>query len=283
MATGKRRVLLRRIALGLLAAIALLAAKAWRDTMADPQVRRAEVTLPGLPDGSAPLTLLVMSDMHVAGPDMPPARLARIVGQMNALKPDLVLLTGDLISDRRLATRHYTLADAIAPLAGLRSRLGTVAVLGNHDHWRNAVVARAELARAGATVLNNQAARVGPLTIGGIDDDFSHHADVPATVTAMRKLGAPYVAIGHSPDPFPDLPAEVTLMLAGHTHCGQLRLPLIGAPSHMSRYGKRYACGRIDENGHTLFVTAGLGTSVLPFRFGVKPDVWLVTVKPPAP
>lgn len=280
MATGKQRPVLRRIALAVLAVLALLAAKAWHDTMADPVVRRAEVTLPGLPAGSAPLTLLVMSDMHVAGPDMPPARLARIVAQVNALKPDLVLLTGDLISDRRLATRHYTLAEAVAPLAGLRPRLGTAAVLGNHDHWRNAAVARAELARTGAVVLNNAAARIGPLTIGGIDDDFSHHADVPATVAAMRQLGAPYVAIGHSPDPFPDLPPDVTLMLAGHTHCGQLRLPLLGAPAHMSRYGKRYACGRIDEGGHTLFVTAGLGTSVLPFRFGVKPDVWLVTVRP---
>lgn len=283
MATGTRRVLLRWIALGLLVTAALLAAKAWRDTMADPAVRRAEVTLPGLAAANGRLTLLVMSDMHVAGPDMPPARLARIVAQVNALGPDLVLLTGDLISDRRLAMRHYTLAEAIAPLAGLRPRLGTVAVLGNHDHWRNAAAARAELARAGATVLNNEAARIGPLTIGGIDDDFSHHADVPATVAAMRRLGPPYVAIGHSPDPFPNLPADVTLMLAGHTHCGQLRLPLIGAPAHMSRYGKRYACGRIDENGHTLFVTAGLGTSVLPFRFGVKPDVWLVTVRPPTP
>lgn len=280
MPKGKRGLLLRRLALIAALGIALLIAKAWHDTMSDPEVRQAEVTLPGLPAQSGGLRLLVMSDMHVAGPDMSPARLRRIVAQVNALHPDYVLLTGDLISDRRLASRHYSLQDAVAPLAGLRPRIGTAAVLGNHDHWRDAAVAERELAKAGATVLRNRAARIGALTIGGIDDDFSHHADTAATVAAMRKLGPPYVAIGHSPDPFPDLPTDVSLMLAGHTHCGQIRLPLFGAPAHMSRYGKRYACGRIDENGKTLFVTAGLGTSVLPFRFGVKPDVWLVMVRP---
>lgn len=280
MPKGKRGLVLRRVAVGLAATIALLAAKAWYDTMRDPVVRKAAVTLPELPPQSPPLRLLVMSDMHVAGPDMPPSRLRRIVAQVNALDPDIVLLTGDLISDRRLSLQHYSLAEAIAPLNDLKPRMGVAAVLGNHDHWRNAAIAERELTKAGAVVLRNRAARIGPLTIGGIDDDFSHHADTAATVVAMRALGPPYVAIGHSPDPFPDLPGYVSLMLAGHTHCGQLRFPLIGAPAHMSRYGKRYACGRIDENGKTLFVTAGLGTSVLPFRFGVAPDVWLVTVRP---
>jgi uncharacterized protein len=259
----------RRIALALLLLLAFCIVKAWHDTMADPVVRRAEVSLAGLPPEAGSLKLLVMSDLHVAGPDMPRERLERIVAQVNALKPDYVLITGDLISDRKLATRRYTLAEAIAPLAALKSKFGTVAVLGNHDHWRNAEEARIELVKAGATVLMNDAARVGPLTIGGMDDDFTRHADPVRTVAAMRKLGPPWVMISHSPDPFPALPADIPLMLAGHTHCGQIRFPLIGAPAYMSRYGDRYACGRIDE-----------GVSVLPFRFGVVPDVWLVKVKP---
>lgn len=280
MVRAKRHHWGRRIALALVVLLAFCVVKAWHDTMANPVVREAELVLPGLPPEAGPLKLLVMSDLHIASPDMPPARLARIVAQINALQPDYVLITGDLISDRKLATKRYTLAEAIAPLAKLKSRFGTVAVLGNHDHWRNAELARAELARVGATVLTNEAARVGPLTIGGLDDDFTRHADPERTVAAMRKLGPPWVVISHSPDPFPDLPADIPLMLAGHTHCGQIRLPLIGAPAFMSRYGDRYACGRIDENGRTLFVTAGLGVSVLPFRFGVVPDVWSVTVKP---
>lgn len=280
MPKGRSTRLLRRLALGLIFALAVVSGKTVFDTMRDPVVRKGDVTVPGLPDGTPPLRLLVMSDLHVAGPDMPPARLRRIVAQVNALQPDYVLLTGDLISDRRLATGHYSLADAIAPLAGLRPKQGVAAVLGNHDHWRSAAEAELQLTKAGAAVLRNEADRIGPITVGGIDDDFTRHSDTGATVAAMRALGAPYLAIGHSPDPFHDLPGDITLMLAGHTHCGQIRLPFIGAPAQVSRYGQRYACGRVDEDGKTLFVTAGLGTSVLPFRFGVAPDVWLVTVRP---
>lgn len=192
-----------------------------------------------------------------------------------------MLIAGDLISDRRLASRHYTYREALAPLAALRSPLGSFAVLGNHDHWRNAAEARAELERIGVKVLVNDAARTGPLVIGGLDDDYTMHADIRGTLKAVGPVHRGAVVISHSPDPFPALPSDLPLMLAGHTHCGQGRWPWGGAPAHMSRFGDRYACGRIDERGHTLIVSAGLGTSVVPFRFLVKPDVWLVTLKAP--
>lgn len=260
--------------------IALCSVIAWRDTMADPQVLRAEVTLAGLPADQPPLRLLLLSDLHVAGPDMPPERLARIVAQANALGPDIVLLAGDFISDRRLATRHIGYREALAPLKAIKAAFGAVAVLGNHDHWRNADLARAELARNGVAVLRNSALRRGPLTIGGLDDDYTGHANVPLTITAMRALGGAPVLLSHSPDPFPDTPGDMPLMLAGHTHCGQIRYPWGGSPATMSRYGERYACGRIVENRRTLIVSAGLGTSVLPFRFGTRPDMWLITLRP---
>jgi predicted MPP superfamily phosphohydrolase len=271
----------RRLAIGLaLVLIAYCAITAWQDTMADPIVRQTEVAIPGIASGSPPLRLVVMSDLHVAGPDMPPSRLQRIVSQVNALNPDYVMIAGDLVSDRRLATRYYSLAEAIAPLAALKPRFGTVAVLGNHDHWRDANEARKQLQKANAVVLDNAAVRIGPLTVGGLDDEFTHHADPSTTAAAMRHLGPPYVMVSHSPDPFPDLPADIPLMLAGHTHCGQVRYPWGGTPATMSRYGDRYGCGRIDEGGRTLVVTAGLGVSVLPFRFGTRPDVWLVELTP---
>ncbi len=281
MGTSKRLRVARLIILAVVLTLVLCAAKAWRDTTADPVVRETRVALPGLDPRAGPLRLVVMSDLHVAGPDMPPSRLRRIVGQINALKPDYVLIAGDLISDRRLATRHFTLAEAIAPLAALTPNQATVAVLGNHDHWRDAEAAHRELRNAGAIVLNNGAARLGPLTVGGLDDDFTGRANVAETVAAMRRLGPPYVLISHSPDPFPQVPADVRLMLAGHTHCGQVRYPWGGTPATMSRYGDRYACGRIDERGQTLVVSAGLGVSVLPFRFGTRPDIWLVTATAP--
>ena len=192
---------------------------------------------------------------------MPPSRLREIVGQINRLAPDIVLIAGDLVTDKRLATRYYSHDEAAAPLKGLRPRLATVAVLGNHDHWRDSAAAHRALADAGIRVLDNRAAQVGPVAIGGLDDAFTGRDDLPATLAALGKLDGPKLILSHSPDPFADLDGDVFLMLAGHTHCGQIAPPLIGPLSTMSKYGDRYACGIVREGGRTLIVTAGLGTS----------------------
>jgi predicted MPP superfamily phosphohydrolase len=271
---------LRRLLLFLLAAALALVAWCYRTATLAPLVRETEVRLKDWPRGQPPIRALLLSDIHVAGPDMPPRRLERIVWQIETLNPDIVLIAGDFISDKRIATRRYTLAQAVAPFERLRPRLGIFAVLGNHDHWRDGAGARRALEAVGVRVLDNDAARAGPLAIGGLDDPHIGRHDVDATLRAMRRLGGAKLLLSHSPDPFPDLPDSIGLMLAGHTHCGQIRLPLIGAISTMSAYGERYACGRIDENGRTLIVTAGLGTSILPLRLGARPDMWLVTLSP---
>jgi uncharacterized protein len=265
--------------LGLVAGFAISAFAYWT-AIRDPIVREARVELAGWPQGQRPLRVLLASDIHVQGPDMPPERLARIVDQINELRPDLVLLAGDFSGDRQLATRWYSYGEALAPLRGLRAPLGVVAVLGNHDHWHDPGAARRALVANGVDVLANDALRAGPLVIGGLDDDFTHNADVTRTVSRMRALGGVPIVLSHSPDPFPDFSAGVGLMVAGHTHCGQFRLPIVGAVTNESRYGARYGCGRIDENGRTLIVSAGLGASVLPFRLGAVPDLWLIEVGP---
>src|SRR3954468_21044233 len=104
--------------------------------VSDPVVREARVDLPGFPAGQAPVRVALLSDFHVQGPDMPPERLARIVAQVNAQRPDLIPLGGDFFGDRTLGSQYPT-NDVVAPLAGLRSRFGTIAVLGNHDYWRD--------------------------------------------------------------------------------------------------------------------------------------------------
>ncbi|HEX8443155.1 MAG TPA: metallophosphoesterase [Allosphingosinicella sp.] len=250
---------------------------------ADPAVRRADIAMPDWPAAIPPVRLVLISDIHVQGPDMPPERLERIVAQINRLKPDLVLIAGDLISEKRLGQRPYTMAVALKPLGGLRPRLGSIAVLGNHDHWYDAPGAVAALRTAGVTVLANDAVRIGPVAVGGLDDDFTGRADLPRTLARLRRLGGAKLLLSHSPDPFPDVPTSMSLMLAGHTHCGQISLPLIGPPKTMSKYGTRYACGLIREDGKTLVVGAGLGTSGIPLRFGTEPEMWLLTLGPARP
>lgn len=272
----------RRTALiALLAAASLCGAIAWRDTMADPVVRRAEVVLPGLPKDSPPLTIALLSDLHVADPDMTPARLSRIVAQVNALKPDYVMLAGDFITDRRLALKHYDYRPALAPLAGLKPRIAIIAVLGNHDYWRDAAEGRRELERIGARVLVNESAQIGPLTVVGMGDHMTRHVDYRTAFAQVGPDNGKVVVLSHGPDVVPDLPGDVLLTLAGHTHCGQVAWPWGGSPAYMSEYGNRFACGRVIEGKKTVIVTAGLGTSVLPFRFLVPPDMWLVTVRGP--
>jgi hypothetical protein len=274
-----RRTLQRLFLIAVLAALALLA-WSYATAVADPVVRSARIAAAGWPSGAPPLRLLLLSDIHVGGPDMPPERLSRIVGQINRLEPDIVLIAGDLVTDKRLATRYYSHEEAVAPLSGLRPRLATVAVLGNHDHWRDATAARRALARAGIRLLENEAVQLGPVAVGGLDDDFTDRADLPATLAALRRLSGPRLILSHSPDPFAQPAPDVFLMLAGHTHCGQVAPPLVGPLSTMSDYGRRYACGVVRERGRTLVVTAGLGTSGIPLRLGAVPDMWLVEIGP---
>jgi len=118
-------------ALLILAAIAVLAA-GYRNATADPVVRRLTVRMPDYPANSPPVRILLFSDVHVHGPDMPPERVARIVGRINALHPDIVVAAGDFVGNT-LVGRDYPVADAIAPLGRLKATYGVYAVLGNND------------------------------------------------------------------------------------------------------------------------------------------------------
>jgi uncharacterized protein len=274
----KRRWL--RWALALLLLALILLGKGYWNATRDPIVRHATLTVENWPGGEPPLKVLLLSDTHVAGPDMPPQRLVRIVASLNRLKPDLVLVAGDLVSEKRLATHIYTADEVTAPLGGFKSRLGTVVTLGNHDHWFDPKAIEAGLRKVGITVLKNEAVAMGPILVGGVDDDFSKHDDVPATFAAMDALPAmPRILLTHSPDIVPDLPLPVAAVFAGHTHCGQIALPFYGPLSYVSRYGDRFGCGMIEDRGQRVIVGAGLGTSILPLRYGAPPDVWLVTLQ----
>lgn len=276
------KTMIRRLAAIALILAAAGAAKAWHDTMRAPVVERLVVESPALPAGSRPVRIALLSDIHVAGPDMPPERLARIVAQVNALKPDLVAIAGDLVSEKRTASHIYTAAEVIAPLGKLSAPLGVVLVPGNHDHWFGWEKLAGEIARhRQITVLRNEALERGPLVIGGVDDDFTRQVDLPATVAAMAGKPGVRVVLTHSPDIFPNVPVDVPLVLAGHTHCGQIAWPWGGAPATMSDYGDLYACGVVRQHGKVLVTSAGLGTSLLPLRMFTHPEIWLIEIRPP--
>lgn len=265
----------------LAALLVLSGAKAWFDTMRTPVVEQTRISLEGLTKGTEPLNIVLISDIHVAGPDMPPSRLVQIVEQVNALNPDLVLIAGDLVSEKRTATHIYSAEEVVAPLGQLRAPYGVVVVPGNHDHWFGLEQISEELRKNGITLLANDAAIFGPLAIGGLDDDYTGHADITKTMSALDRLEGPRLILTHSPDVVPDLPDSIDLVLAGHTHCGQIAYPWGGSPATLSRYGQRFACGQIQEGNRAIIVGAGLGTSLLPMRLFTRPTIWQIELRPP--
>ena len=169
-----------------------------------------------------------------------------------------------------------------AQLARLDAPLGTISVLGNHD-WRSAGIRmRGALVAAGITVLENDAVRLdgprGPFWVAGLDD-MRHRT--PDLGVALRDVpaDAPVIVLTHDPDMFPHVPRRVALTLAGHTHGGQVAIPLLRRPLLPSHYGERYAGGHVVEHERHLFVSSGLGTSGLPIRLLAPPEVLVVTLR----
>ncbi|PZO01214.1 MAG: metallophosphoesterase [Hyphomicrobiales bacterium] len=244
------------------------------------------------------LRLAVISDLHIGSLHVPLSRVTEIVDATNALKPDLTLLLGDFVASRTRVASDPAMRDWAAELARLQARDGVFAVLGNHDWWHDpeCQAARAgptkvgeALQDAGIAVLENRALRIetadGPLWLAGLGDQIAFlprlrgrpHGvdDLAGTMAQIADDGAPVIMMAHEPDVFAHVPDRVSLTLSGHTHGGQVRL-FGWAPIVPSRYGNRYAYGHVREAGRDLVVSAGIGTSQLPIRFGIPPEIVLI-------
>lgn len=272
------RLFARLLSFGLAAALAFTAFGYWGATRA-PVVVEHTHRLPGLPAGSR-LRVLLMADTHHGWPDMPPTRLAAIVAQANALKPDLILLAGDYHGGKLLDfERRPRLEPAIRPFAALKAPLGVFAVMGNHDsvRWTPYVFAR----QPGPRLLINESVDVGPLVVAGATS-ATISADVPGTLARIAPGTKPILFLLHEGDHFayeraPDRPV---LALAGHTHGGQILFPVIGSPADLILGTPACRRGPCTLNGWPLHVTSGAGTSWLPLRIGVPPEIVLLTLTP---
>lgn len=253
------------------------------NAMSVPIERSATVDLAGLPTGMKPFRIALLSDIHVGNLAMKPERLSGIVRNVNEAAPDIVVLAGDFIVGERKEGAAERALD-LAPLAHLRAPRGVYAVLGNHDHWTDPDAIRRNLAAAKVHVLENSAVKLGPIVLVGIGDRFSGHDDIALSIARADALGGVPVAFTHSPDLAPDLPKRFPVLLAGHTHCGQMIAPLVGPLVRYSQgrrlYDPKYRCGRVDEGGRTNFITAGVGPGAVPLRFNAMPDLWLIELRP---
>lgn len=242
-----------------------------------------EVESPALKSEGAPYKIAFVADLHVGAPHAGLDRMEDLVAEINGHEPDLVLLGGDFVI-HGVPFGDFVAPDATAAvLAGLQARDGVVAVLGNHDWWYNGADVRQALERVGITVLENQTLAVATesntLWIAGLADDTTRWPDLPKTLAQVTGPG-PVIVLAHDPASFATVPFEPVITLAGHTHGGQVYLPFIGAPIVPGRAPRRYAYGLIQEAGRALYVTSGIGTSILPIRFNMPPEIVVLTLGP---
>jgi uncharacterized protein len=246
-------------------------------------VRHVELTLPHWPAPLVGLRVALLSDLHVGAPFWGPDELSELVERTNAEQPELILLGGDYLVGGEPGAVHVP-PDVIAErLQQLRAPLGVIAVLGNHD-WDDGSMRRAFVQR-GIQVLEDEHRRVVRGGLGlyvvGLADQLTRRSDPVAAVSAVPS-GAPTLLLVHEPDVFESfgrLGLSPSLTLAGHTHGGQVWLPLLGRRVVPSDFGQRYAYGHVVEEGRHLFVTAGVGTSIMPIRFLVPPEIVLLTLR----
>ncbi|MEM7226276.1 MAG: metallophosphoesterase [Pseudomonadota bacterium] len=233
------------------------------------------------PAGRAPLKIVALADLHTGAPHVDVAKLDEVVAEINGLEPDIVVLLGDYVIQGVLGGRFVAPEETARSLAALAPAQGTYAVLGNHDWWHDGDQVRAALESAGIVVLDDQAVRLalpdGPIWIAGIADDMTQNPNPRRVIRPIPK-DEPVIAIAHDPAVFPDVPQRVVVTLAGHTHGGQVYIPFYGAPVIPGRAPRRYAYGHIRENGKDLYVSSGLGTSILPVRFNMPPEIAVITL-----
>lgn len=246
------------------------------------------------------LKIAVIADIHACDPWMPVDRIREVAGIANALDPDLIVLLGDFNAGHPYVTGAVYPDEWGEALSILRAPLGVHAILGNHDWWHGALPGmksdgaesvRRALRAMGSTVLENDAIRLAkegrPFWLVGLGDQMAHPlprrggfrgVDNLDLALAPLKDDAPAILLAHEPMIFDRVPKRVAVTLCGHTHGGQVNLPLAGPIAASVRYGANRVYGHMVENDRHLIISAGLGTSFMPVRFMRPPEVVEVTI-----
>lgn len=250
------------------------------------KVRRYTLPIEGLPDALDGVKLTHISDTHY-GPFTTLSYLEDAMRLANSLKGDIVVLTGDYVH-----RSHDAVAPGIELFKDLEAPLGRFAVFGNHDHWEGIERCREAFESTGVTLVDNdrvfiteRGARSNPddpnaLCLAGVGDYWEDEIRLDA---ALRDAAArmPRIVLSHNPDVAEYIPPDcrVDLMFSGHTHGGQVRLPVLGTPILPSRFGQRYSGGVCEGPKCPVVVSRAVGMAGLPLRFRVDPEIGLITLR----
>lgn len=218
----------------------------------------------------AGLKIVFASDFHIKPYEK--LRLKKIIRKINEQNPDIILLGGDFVNSHK-KNMTYPIEKISSELKSLKSNYGTYAILGNHDGWQGKYEVIQALQENNITVLENSNINLNNFTIAGVEDLQTGNPNIEKAIGQNNKN---VILLTHSPDIFPQVPDTVFLTLAGHTHGGQIVFWGMEPLLVPSVYGKKYAYGLKQKNGKTMYVSKGLGTSILPLRFNCKPEIVVI-------
>jgi predicted MPP superfamily phosphohydrolase len=240
-------------------------------TTTDLQIHRFEITIPRWQGRR--LRIAHLSDLHV-NPDLPPEYFLDVLDAVRAEAPDLCFVTGDFISD----ARHLDLlAHSLRPTG----KLGTFAVLGNHDFWAGADRVAAVVRAAGIDLLLNESR---PLNVRGVPIRVtgSNEPWLPGFTVSPPVAGDElHLVLSHTPDNIFRLAKQrADCVFAGHCHAGQFRLPHFGSVLVPSVYGRLFDHGHFKVRGSHLFVSSGVGAASPAVRIYCQPDIFIVDINP---
>jgi uncharacterized protein len=241
------------------------------------EIKQVELTLPRLEQPFNGYRLVLISDIHL-GTWLDRSHLQDAINLVNLAEPDLVAITGDFVTYR---PEDYA-GDLVAVLRQIRARDGVVAVLGNHDHWSDARVVRRILHQSNIRELANDVLTLerGPakLHIAGVDDIMEELDDLECVLRNLPADGCS-ILLAHEPD-FAEESAKCErfdLQLSGHTHGGQIFLPILKMPI-LPRLGRIYPLGLYQVKGMYQYTNRGLGTAELQLRFNCQPEITVFTL-----
>lgn len=284
----------RRITITAVSVGVLVVALAAYGVLVEPRLileeRRVEAQVPGLPDAWEGAQLAVFSDLQVGMWWDNVGMVERVVDRVVDLDPAAALLVGDFVYGGSAVARNAaTVGDLLQPLTD--AGIPAYAVLGNHDYASGgADEVRAELEAAGVVVLENDAVALDaddggdPLYLVGLGATRPGRTDVDAALAGLAD-GAPRIVMLHNPAAFPRLPARTApFAVAGHTHCGQVALPRTPEWSYLALMdddevvADGFAPADYGEPGNALFVTCGIGFSLVPARINAPPQLLVATL-----
>ena len=251
-------------------------------------VAEYSLDLPAWPASLEGFRIAAVGDLHGGAPFIDERKLEEVARRVTGAKPDLIIWLGDYVIHGVLGGEFMSPEKVANVLARAQARYGAVAIIGNHDRWLDSARVERAFAAAGIPFLRSSSRELVVkdvrLHLYGLDD-FELVPGYWATLNAAQEewkklpVDEPLIVLSHSPDVFPSMPPRVTLTLASHTHGGQVRLPLLGSLIVPSSFGQRFARGPIVEAGRHLFVNTGIGTSIIPVRFGVPPEISMLTLR----